>query len=1099
MKKLFFQILLVSAFTVALKAQDGAVPLTNFQESREIEDQSWAICQNSDGIMMFANRRGIMTFDGQTWGFIRMPAVPYSLFFCRTDKRVYAGCDNNYGYLIKDEKGFYSYKTLSGDSASVGLVTRINATDSTIWFYGESTISRHNLNTDKLEKRFESQGSNSFTGMILTPKNIFINVMSKGLYRIDADTLFPIVTGYLLENKEVLFSLPYNNKMVLLGMGNSSLSLFDGIKFHDYIIKDDGYLHDKILADGIEISDSLYAFSTVDGGVIVVEKNTGKLRATVNYLNGLPDDEVYAMAADGRTGLWISHQYGLSRAILGLPAGNFTIYPGLSGNLTGSAWFNNELYISTSEGVFYLDKIKNYSEVVVKVKNERANSSPASFVAQQENQTSEQPKTKRRLLSRIFTRKELSESGSETEKQIQSEQENKTEPEYVSKKLSRLKSLNYMYRKVEGLNDKSKQLVSTPDGILVSTNNGLYVISDHKARIVVKNEYVNHISMKLFGDRYYIATSNGYFYATFKAGRWQASYPDSDFKQALYSITSDGKNSLWAGGNSAAYKIPKNGSSDTSDYQTFSVRNDYPNKYIVESTNDTIFLLTEVAAYYYQEDNDKFEEYVNKNLHEGLKLKYINSQPGVLWYNCGNDWLYLPVDNRVNENDAALLRLFDNIVSISLTDNYLWVINENNQIFRIVLKSNISIKDELNLIVKSAINEDGVHFRLTDIKFHRGDNTVYFELSAPDYFKQNSMQYQYLLKEVMDDWSRWSNSSTITLMPAPGDYELQVRAKDLLGNVSEIKTLHFNIKAPFTQTAAFYMIILAVVLILILQTARMRESRLKKEKMVLEEKVRERTEEIQAQKEEITSSIEYASRIQMAMLPAEELYSSNFKEHFILFKPRDIVSGDFYWIGEKEKHIFFTVGDCTGHGVPGAFMSTLGISALNEIITHKSDYSAAYILNLLRMKIKTSLNQTGKEGEASDGMDIAFCILHKDRQKLEFAGAYNPLFLFRDGELKEYKGDRMPIGIYYGEKESFTNYELKVSKGDTIYIFSDGIYDQFGGPAGTKFKIANLKKLLAEINQKPLNDQKQIIEDEFEKWRGSLEQLDDVTIIGIRI
>lgn len=237
----------------------------------------------------------------------------------------------------------------------------------------------------------------------------------------------------------------------------------------------------------------------------------------------------------------------------------------------------------------------------------------------------------------------------------------------------------------------------------------------------------------------------------------------------------------------------------------------------------------------------------------------------------------------------------------------------------------------------------------------------------------------------------------------------------------------------------------------------------------------------------------------MAMLPEKEHFGKFFSDYFIIFKPRDIVSGDFFWIGEDEKHIFFTVADCTGHGVPGAFMSTLGISMLNEIITNKSDLKANTVLSLLRDKIKTSLHQTGKEGEAADGMDIAFCVLNKNRKTLEFSGAYNPLFIFQEGEFREYKADRMPIGIYYGENDTFTNYRIKVKKGDTLYIFSDGLVDQFGGPEGVKYKISKLKKLLSDINYKPMEEQRNIIETEFEKWRGSAEQVDDITMIGIRI
>jgi serine phosphatase RsbU (regulator of sigma subunit) len=153
----------------------------------------------------------------------------------------------------------------------------------------------------------------------------------------------------------------------------------------------------------------------------------------------------------------------------------------------------------------------------------------------------------------------------------------------------------------------------------------------------------------------------------------------------------------------------------------------------------------------------------------------------------------------------------------------------------------------------------------------------------------------------------------------------------------------------------------------------------------------------------------------------------------------------------------------------------------------------------LRDKIKTSLHQTGKDGEAADGMDVAFCVLHKNRKTLEFSGAYNPLFIFQEGELKEYKADRMPIGIYYGEKDKFTNYEINIKKNDTLYIFSDGFVDQFGGRDGVKYKTSKLKKLLAGIYSKPMAEQRRIIEDEFEKWRGSSDQVDDITFIGVRI
>src|SRR5664280_483487 len=194
---------------------------------------------------------------------------------------------------------------------------------------------------------------------------------------------------------------------------------------------------------------------------------------------------------------------------------------------------------------------------------------------------------------------------------------------------------------------------------------------------------------------------------------------------------------------------------------------------------------------------------------------------------------------------------------------------------------------------------------------------------------------------------------------------LQVRAKDIWGNVSDPKMVGFTIEAPFTQTQLFYMLILGVISILIIGVVRFRERQLKKEKRILETRVQERTAKIEAQKQEITSSIEYASRIQMAMLPEDYHFRKSFSDYFIIFNPRDIVSGDFYWIGEDEKHIFFTVADCTGHGVPGAFMSTLGMTTLDEIINNNRNMKANTVLNMLRSKIMGALHQTGKEGETA--------------------------------------------------------------------------------------------------------------------------------------
>lgn len=248
----------------------------------------------------------------------------------------------------------------------------------------------------------------------------------------------------------------------------------------------------------------------------------------------------------------------------------------------------------------------------------------------------------------------------------------------------------------------------------------------------------------------------------------------------------------------------------------------------------------------------------------------------------------------------------------------------------------------------------------------------------------------------------------------------------------------------------------------------------------------------------LKDSVNYAEKIQDAVLPLQELLNDFFPEYFILYKPKDIVSGDFYWIKRIKNFVYVVAADCTGHGVPGAFMSMLGITLLNEIITKSRLDNPDQILNSLRKKVKTSLKQTGEVMEQKDGMDIAICMINTENLHLQYAGAYNPLYIFRNNELIEFKGDRQPIAIHLKETD-FKNHQFDLQKGDAIYIFSDGYYDQFGGNRNKKFKVRQFKQLLENINQKPMNEQHNILNNTFGDWKGDNDQIDDVLVIGMRI
>ena len=255
-------------------------------------------------------------------------------------------------------------------------------------------------------------------------------------------------------------------------------------------------------------------------------------------------------------------------------------------------------------------------------------------------------------------------------------------------------------------------------------------------------------------------------------------------------------------------------------------------------------------------------------------------------------------------------------------------------------------------------------------------------------------------------------------------------------------------------------------------------------------------DQIGYQKRHIEDSILYAKRIQTALIPSLELFSDKL-EHFVLYKPLAIVSGDFYWVSAQGNPQVIISADCTGHGVPGAFMSMLGVTLLNEIINGKHILMPDQIIENLRQGIIKSLKQVAAEDSIKDGMDIAVCVVDFDKNILWYAGANNPLYLVRGKELTHYRADRMPVAIHY-RMEPFTLHKIDLQKGDAFYIFSDGFADQFGGPQQKKFMSLQLRETLVAMAGMPMLKQGERLNEIFEEWRGDSPQIDDVTLIGVR-
>jgi serine phosphatase RsbU (regulator of sigma subunit) len=372
-----------------------------------------------------------------------------------------------------------------------------------------------------------------------------------------------------------------------------------------------------------------------------------------------------------------------------------------------------------------------------------------------------------------------------------------------------------------------------------------------------------------------------------------------------------------------------------------------------------------------------------------------------------------------------------------------------------------------------------------------------------------SLEYAEIFITTRD--SLFNEEQTRAIEEMDTKYETEKKQQQIELQESQIIARDATIKQQKTfrnaLAAGFLGVVLIIIVVIYAYVQKRRDNRKIKEQnaQILEanEELTVLNEAISKQNSEIVDSISYAQRIQSAMMPPEGYFNELLDESFILYRPKDIVSGDFFWIRQVNQYIVLAAADCTGHGVPGAFMSLLGISYLNEIVQRREITEAAQVMNELRHQIKHSLRQHGQPDESKDGIDMAICVIDQKNRTMQYAGAFNPLYLIREENGKpgliEYKADRMPLGYHQGKDRAFTNHEIKLEIGDTFYLFSDGYIDQKGGPNQKKFMSKRFKNLLLDIHEEPMFDQKIRLEKKLTSWMGNQSQIDDILVVGVRV
>jgi serine phosphatase RsbU (regulator of sigma subunit) len=1130
----FFQSLLILffsiVFSVSAQINKFGTPLSNYfsPDGYKANPRNYSILVNKvNGKLFVGNAEaGVMVYDGVNWEkkLLHNRSIVYSL--AQDDNGiVYVGGTDEFGFIDYNKDGDVRYNCIS-DS----IVKALKLKNSSVWktyvyknkaYYClipaiiEYEITNSKFKVYKLPK-------SSFLSFVLDNGELYVGNYDLGLLKLKGDTVVVAKNGTVFKNSDIYSVINYDTDELLIAYrkyfeeegkvkSKYEISIYNYKTgdIRDFILKtiDNRDLTNKFentfIYDLKPVDEKYFLVATLGSGAFLIDKN-GVVWEEYSTRTGFVNDYAISLYVDRDVddfSFWSTFDNGFYKINSFLPIRKVGESYGIKDVVKKSFVFEDKLYVAFLSSFGYFDM------------------------------SGEVPQFKRVKIN------ELS---------------------------------NAVIWTIEPFETKDEK------GLLVGSTAGLGSVINGKYNLI-SNSYVTHVILRDSKDSsvFYISHENGLLKLKRENHKWiidtSFKFLDKNFIYALKQI----RNYLWVSTmNNGVYRIDLTNNK----YIHFEPRKKgLPNSqnYLIEYFDGEVLMGTDVGLYKFDVNSENFIPYNLLNF--DLTNKLINFLVNI------NGHLWLDIDNKLHliykegSSYKEISSVFNALPEMPIEDIFekdgAAYIAGTKGFYSVVLDTGKFLPGLLNyspklgfypLVRASFINSDSTFFKgvfykpiitpkdtvnipvfeqANDIKFvfpFKKRNLV-FNVACPIY--TGRVEYSYFLEGFSDSWSKWSYSRNIVFTNLKeGDYVLKVRARDIFGNVSKTTELRFSILSPWYRTWWAYLIYIIIVVLIVYGILKYYTRKLERDKKRLEEIVRQRTAEI-AQKNEqlqelvdevteqkkiieeknkdITDSIKYAEQIQVAVLPEQWEELKGQIELFIYFKPKDIVSGDFYFVKYlRPKDIFVAAAvDCTGHGVPGAFMSLLGVTFLNDILGKNRILHSNEILDELRKRVIAALNQDSDDEEKKkDGMDIALVEYFIKEHRLEFSGANNPLYLLRnrnvtppanfskefDEEVNEYKlyefkADRQPIGYSY-ELKPFTRFDIDIKSGDTVYMFSDGFADQFGGPKGKKYTYKRFKRLFVSIAGLPMEEQRQRIADEAKSWIGQSkeEQIDDQLVIGIR-
>lgn len=1075
---------------------------------------------------------------------------------------VYCSCTDHFGNLWfgtqgggvckYDGKSFLTYTTTQGLTGN-NIWDMLEDRSGNMWFCTSAGINKYDGKSFTSYAFQKYENSNVWSIAEDHQGNIWLGTSGEGVSKYDGKSFVNYTTAQGLANNTVKCMLVDKKGNIWMGT-NEGISKYDGKSFVNYSTTD-GLAHNYILCIEEDKIGNIW-FGTKEKGL---SKYDGKSFVNYTVAQGLPNNDVKCIYKDKTGDLWFGTDGGGISKYDGKYFVNYTKTQGLANNYvssviedkTGNLWFTtNGGGVSKYEGESFV----NYTSVqgLENVWSIAEDKKGILWLATNGGLRS--------FDGHSFTTYKDANSNSIVFCVTEDKAGNIWYGTY-EEGVYRYDGKSFAnYSLAQGLSSNSvRHILKDRAGYLwFATDDGVCRYDGKSfTTYTVAHGLVNNLVYSILEDKkgnFWFGTNGGI--SRFD-GHSFTNYTTAQglFNNAIYSILEDKEGRLWFGtqqGLSYFTVDPLMKSSNM--FETITTENGLPDNYItqvVELPNRKMAVGTNIGIAIFDRPSLKETNLTGLELFNsstGYPVRDVNSgeqtmhidRNGILWIATGSDKTGMVRFDyaNVHRNSDPPNVLIQNIKVEE--ENICWDYLKKKQIHkgRNTVTSSYTKEDSLSLLLSEfyafgkSVSQpvlDSQFARFRDIEFDNitkfyhfpenivlpyDHNQISFEYAAIEPARPFLVKYQYILEGYDKGWSPVTNRTSVSFGNIDeGAYTFRLKACSPFGVWSEPVTYTFKVLPPWWRTWWMYTfyIVFIICIIFLVTWVNTRRLRLKAKELareiekatatILEQKkiVEQQKHSVEEKNMHITDSINYAQRIQNAILPESEYIRSLFDNYFIYFQPKEIVSGDFYWFGEKDDKVIFAAVDCTGHGVPGALMSMIGNTLLNETINGKGITESHEILDDLRTAIIHALKQRDAAESQKDGMDIALCVLDKTKNMIEFSGAHNSLYHFHNGILNEIKGDLQAIGYEKKEQRPFTKNKIEFQKGDMLYLFTDGFVDQKGGTHNKKFYYQPFRNLLASIQHEEMNKQEEILRITFNEWKGNLEQIDDVLIIGIKL